>query len=380
MKDKAPRPEVEELSDLQWARLERGLWQRMDASPAEAGRVEEPGRGGGARWRLRGLAIGGALAMVAVLLLVVLLPGLEDGGGGRGSGSEAPARVVTRESATTVSFAEAAIEVAPRSALLMSGSAERGATIVLERGRAGFHVAPRQADRAFVVVAGNAMVRVVGTRFEVARQGEAVEVAVREGKVDVRYLGQVYRVAAGDRWSSPAAEETAGLLEVGAKAGADAGQDAADDAAAASEAEARAAAESRKAAERAVAERAQRAQRSSSKGTSPSAPPSEEGAVAAPPAASSEPETSAAETAALAAEFAAAARLESSAPQEALRRYQALARRDDRWGSNALYAAARLALDVGERERAATLARSYLRRFPRGLNAPDARALLEAMP
>jgi hypothetical protein len=79
-------------------------------------------------------------------------------------------------------------------------------------------------------------------------------------------------------------------------------------------------------------------------------------------------------------QFRAAAALESSAPREALRRYLELSRRDDRLGSNALFAAARLAFDIGERERGAELARAYLRRFPSGLNAPDARALLRAAP
>lgn len=362
MKDEPSRPEIEELSDLQWARIERGLWQRMDAAPAELDAAEagQPRRVRGAQpWRWRALALGAALAAAAVLVFT-LWPGR---GGSEGDESastglaahdrtDEPSRVVTRDSATTVSFADAAIEVQPRSALLLSGSRERGATIVLERGRAGFHVAPRQAQRPFVVVAGDAVVRVVGTRFEVARTGEDVTVAVQEGVVDVRYLGQVHQVTAGAQWRSPPVKAaTSTLLDAGAATLRDAG--AASDA----------------------APRGPDATKSAEPARPPARPraPREEQPAAPPPPAP-------AETSTLAAEFAAAAALESSSPQQALSRYLALAKRADRWGRNALFAAARLALDVGERARAAELARTYLRRFPDGPNAPDAQALLDSLP
>jgi TolA-binding protein len=74
--------------------------------------------------------------------------------------------------------------------------------------------------------------------------------------------------------------------------------------------------------------------------------------------------------------FEAAAALESSDPAAALRAYRALARGTGPWSANALYAAARLALDGGDRALARRLARAYLDRFPRGGNAADAAALL----
>lgn len=382
MKEKVKRPvvpDVEELSDLQWARIERGLWQRMDAAAAEGESPrddvdESPRRAGAAAatsprtWR-RHAAIGGAVAMAAALALWLVVRD-DVGGGGAAAHGEAPARVVTRDSATTVSFADAAIEVEPNSALLMSGGAERGATIVLERGRAGFHVAPRASSSTFTVVAGSAMVRVVGTRFEVARDGEAIEVAVREGEVDVRYLGQVHRVAAGDEWRSPEqvsvkpAVETAVLVDAGEEAP---GREAAEERA--------------EVAPEGPAPASRRRPRTSSSEVEEARPatpsPSE---IAAPAEREEQPAPTAREKAQLAAEFAAAARLESAAPKEAIRRYLALAKRDDSWGSNALFAAARLAHDVGEKERAEALAAAYLRRFPRGTNAPDARALLKSLP
>lgn len=362
MKEQAKRPEmpeVEELSDLQWARIERGLWQRMDAASSEGAAergdpsAADPRAGGSAttestgprRW-YRHAAIGGAMALAAAVALWLIV---RDGAGGEAeSSAEAPARVVTRDSATTVSFADAAIEVEPNSALLMSGGAERGATIVLERGRAGFHVAPRTSSSAFTVVAGSAVVRVVGTRFDVARDGEAIEVAVREGEVDVRYLGQVHRVAAGDEWRSPekAAVETAVLVDAGAEA----------------------------------SEAAEPADEPGSRDVVEPRPAQPKPPVVADVTTEKKAEPTAREKAQLAAEFAAAAKLESAAPNEAIRRYLALAKRDDSWGSNALFAAARLAHDVGEKERAAALAAAYLRRFPRGTNVPDARALLKSLP
>jgi TolA-binding protein len=384
VKEKARRPEVEELSDLEWARVERGLWQRMEAGDGARGEHERDvgadrvaAREGG--WR-RKAAFGGVVALAAAAMLVVWL-------GRRGAepaSTEAPARVVTRASATTVSFADAAIEVAPDSALLMSGGVERGATIVLERGRAGFHVAPRRQSAAFTVVAGSAVVRVVGTRFEVAREGEAIEVVVREGEVDVRYLGQVHRVSAGSQWRSPesaaAAVQQEPLLDGGAGSseGASDEPSARDEASASDEA---AAVQAAKKAERAR-ERARVAKREAAEEEAAEEAAAEKKAAEkkAAEAAAADAKAKSRELAQRAAGFAAAAKLESGSPAEAIRRYLELAKLDDQWGRNALYAAARLALDVGDKDRAAALARSYLSRFPDGSNAPDARALLKALP
>ena len=368
--NRSPIPEVEELSDLQWARIERGLWHRMDAAPlapedsahaeAAAGPMSSRARSA-RRWRF--VALGGAMAAAAVLLLA-LWPGGDGGrsglvatGADGGDRSDEPARVVTRASATTVSFADAAIEVRPNSALLMSGTAERGATIVLERGRAGFHVAPRSVRQPFVVVAGNALVRVVGTRFEVARNGEDVTVEVQEGVVDVRYLGQVHRVMAGSQWSSPAVKTTEETLLEGGGA-----NDAGDTSDAG-------------VADAPVASGGTSLPGDRSSSSSPAVKPKPALPKVGQPASPTPAETSA-----LSAEFEGAAQLESAAPQQAMHRYLELSQRSDRWGRNALFAAARLALDLGDRDRAAQLARSYLRRFPSGPNAPDARALLDSLP
>ncbi len=385
---------VEELSDLQWARVERGLWQRLDAETAEAAMDAARGAGDAEQaqaqrarrqrraWQIA--AIAGGLAAAAALALAVWPRGAAplislDEPAREGE----PARVVTSASATTVSFADAAIEVQPHSALLMSGSAERGATVVLESGRAGFHVAPREHRRPFVVMAGHAVVRVVGTRFEVARSGEVVSVKVREGIVDVRYLGELHQVIAGGEWHSQGASAPlqAAPLDAGAVDGDDGSG--AGDGSANGDANGERASEPRPAVKEPADDRAQRVREREA------AAAREREAAAArerETAAAREREAAAARaraeelTAARAAEFTAAAKLESSAPRQALERYLELAKQNDRWAQNALYAAARLALDVGQRARAAELAQAYLRRFPSGSNASDARALLEALP
>jgi hypothetical protein len=60
-----------------------------------------------------------------------------------------------------------------------------------------------------------------------------------------------------------------------------------------------------------------------------------------------------------------------------MRAYRRLAAGRGAWAANALYAAARLSLDRGDRTTASQLAHAYLARFPRGANAADARALLD---
>lgn len=350
-KERAEVPSVEELSDLQWARIERGLWAKLDVEVAQV--APAPSLRASSSWRVRGLAVGGVLALAAVAALVLFWRGPK----GVEELVEAPSRVMTRDSATTVSFADAAIEVSPQSAVLLSGGGERSAMVVLEAGRAGFRVAPRK--RPFLVVAGHATVRVVGTHFSVARDGEVVEVEVQEGEVAVQYLGHVHQVIGGQSWSSTEVKPVvqAAVLRDGG-----------------------AAAQERVEAPAPQVERPREprvavpARREPVRSVKPSVQQEE-----APPAQEPTPvpatEDGEARTA-----FAAATRLESAAPRDALRRYLSLAKRDDRWGANALYAAARLSLDIGERAQAARLARAYLQRFPAGANAADARLLLEVNP
>ena len=68
---------------------------------------------------------------------------------------------------------------------------------------------------------------------------------------------------------------------------------------------------------------------------------------------------------------------EASDPSAALRIYRGLAREDGPWAENALYAQARLELELGHRANAQRLLHSYLDCHPAGANASDARSLFE---
>ncbi len=57
--------------------------------------------------------------------------------------------------------------------------------VVLDKGQAFFEVA-HDAERPFTVVAGEANVRVTGTKFDVRRDNEDIQIAVKEGRVEVR--------------------------------------------------------------------------------------------------------------------------------------------------------------------------------------------------
>jgi hypothetical protein len=74
-----------------------------------------------------------------------------------------------------------------------------------------------------------------------------------------------------------------------------------------------------------------------------------------------------------------AARMEASRPQAALAIYDQLAAGRGPWAANALFAQARLELELGHRERARRLLASYLARHPGGANAEDARQLLDRL-
>ena len=67
--------------------------------------------------------------------------------------------------------------------------------------------------------------------------------------------------------------------------------------------------------------------------------------------------------------------LEASRPDEALSIYRELAGGEGSWAMNALYAEARLELERGEKDSARKLFAEYLRRYPSGPNANDAREL-----
>lgn len=77
--------------------------------------------------------------------------------------------------------------------------------------------------------------------------------------------------------------------------------------------------------------------------------------------------------------FEQAASLERIDPQQALHIYRSLAAGRGPWAENALFAAGRLELERGRRTSAKRLLRRYVDRHPEGVNASDARALLDQL-
>ncbi|MBZ0235227.1 MAG: FecR family protein, partial [Deltaproteobacteria bacterium] len=184
------RPSVEVLPDITWARLERNLWAALDEAEVAA----TPPPSSPRRWTRYAIAAGLAVAAAAALLL--LWPS------GASRSHDLPSRVATAEAATTLSFGDAEITVAPESTVVLAGTPARGVDIVLEEGSAAFAVAPRKGRPPFVVHAGAVDIRVVGTRFTVTRSGDAARVEVTHGEVEVVAHGRRELLLAGGSWDS----------------------------------------------------------------------------------------------------------------------------------------------------------------------------------
>lgn len=131
----------------------------------------EPVRRPAARWRVRALVAAGGLLAACLALVVVALPG--------------SAYETQPGQSRQVALGDGSqITLAPGSRL-RAASRWRPRALSLERGEAFFVVA-RRDGQPFTVQAGDALVRVVGTRFNVHRgAGRAVRVEVEQGVVQV---------------------------------------------------------------------------------------------------------------------------------------------------------------------------------------------------
>jgi hypothetical protein len=230
------------------------------------------------------------------------------------------ARIATTDAPTETTLGESVVVLAAHSEVNVSGSDAAGWRVRLEDGQVDCEVAPRRGRPPFVVQAGATQVTVVGTRFSVARRGDMATVSVTEGKVQVDSGDSHVLLGPGESWSKPGAS----ALDPSEDEPEPALEPEADD---------------------------------------------PESAVAPAPAGKVLPRARQ--------RFDRAARLESKNPRAALGIYRELARGKGPWAANALYAEARLELELGHTERGERLLRRYLERHPRGLNAPDVRELLE---
>lgn len=362
-------PPVDALPELSWARIERGLWARLDGT----GPVAVPTRD--RRW----LWIAAPIAAAAVLVVIVIS---RDAGTTRDTRTARtdgvptasrgePARIVSGAGPTSVTFGDAHLTLEPETAIVMSRDAA-ARSAVLERGAASFAIAPR-AGRTFVVVAGDTRVRVIGTQFRVARLGEHATVDVEHGLVEVTYQGISTRVGPGQHWRSqrptevgatktahsqpPPARDDAPPADPDAPP-AQAGDDSAATSSPVADDPQPAAGRTR------AATTATRDTRTATTAAADARAATRD-ARAAKQAAADRDRT----------EYERLARLESRDAAAAIDGYLALSRGNGAWAANALYAAGRLAADRGD-TRAATFLSIYLRRFPKGANAVDARDLL----
>src|SRR5690349_2950967 len=137
---KLGRPAVDDMSDVSWARVERGVFARLDGAGTVTSAVatREYGKSQRRSWAWYAAPL---VAAAAAVLLVVATRGGSNGASGPLAQSE-PARVVSGSSPSAVSFGDAHITLDADSALEMVGSAAQP-TALLERGAAWFSVAPR---------------------------------------------------------------------------------------------------------------------------------------------------------------------------------------------------------------------------------------------
>lgn len=342
-------PPVEPMSDVAWSRVERGLWLRMDAAETTA-RIDHPAPAS-RRW----LMVAAPLVAAAATMAIVI--------GTRTSTQEVavadePARVVSRSAPSSVSFGDSHVELDADTAVVMNH--ENGQPIVLlERGAAWFTVAPRRQRPEFVVRAGDATVRVVGTRFRVARSEERIVVDVARGLVDVQFRGGVVAVGENQRWSSESPGATSAI----------AGTLSSVDLVEAAEPTSALSADPTATLEPA---------RTPAESKPTTAKPIPKLDAKVEPKLDAEPKLGGPHAADLdrdRTEYERLAALEPNHPAAALTGYMALARGTSRWADLALFAAARLAVDRHDR-RAETLLGIYLQRFPSGANATDAKQLL----
>lgn len=321
---------VEQLPDVSWQRIERKLFAQLASG---APRAIAPVRAGGVRRRTWLIAGGVALAAAAAALLLVTLRG-----GGEGArraeqpDARSPSRIATAEAPSAVSVGDVSLEIAPHSAILVDDDRERGVLFVLERGEATFRVAPVGDRPPVVVQAGDVRIEVVGTAFAVSREGDSARVVVYEGVVVLVQKGERSQLGPGSVW--PAAPVQGAVDEEPVAPPAD---------------------PEPAPVEPAGAPRVKK-------------PPADRGRAATPLDA---PRLTDKDS------YNNAHKIERSDPDRARALYAELVRRGGVYAPLALYSHALLEDSLGNKSAARKLLRQYLARYPDGLNAVDARELLE---
>jgi transmembrane sensor len=189
---RTPPPEVHQ-ADAAWRRLRRGLDDRRAAR---------------SRWRLL-LVPTATLVAAAAVAAVWYVRRAPDAGA---EATIAAGRAFeSRASAVALALPDGVhVDMEPHSRVAVEEVTPHQIRVGLGHGQALFDVEPHH-QRRFIVDVGGVEVRVVGTRFRVARLADGdgdddnarVEVSVERGIVEVASGGEVHRLRAGERYSAP---------------------------------------------------------------------------------------------------------------------------------------------------------------------------------
>ena len=139
--DKLGPPPVEPMSDVTWARVERGLWSRIDSGATDE--LPAPRR----RWLWVAVPAFAVAAIALLLLATGVFSARDDAPVMSVVEPMEPSRVVAGAAPSTVSFGDAHIDLAAQSAIVMTREGD-SPSVLLERGSATFAVAPRNARAA----------------------------------------------------------------------------------------------------------------------------------------------------------------------------------------------------------------------------------------
>ncbi len=384
--DPIKKIEVEPLSEPRWAKIEKSIFaqlehEQLDREPAPKMVSQPPQRA----WRWRpavALVMAGAMAAaVGALATKTMFTSPVS------PVASAPSRVVTGSSDSHIALGESDVGVAPESAVLVSGDDERGIMVVVDRGKVDCEVAPRKGRPPFLVQAGDVRVKVVGTRFTVARdaQGGGAHVLVAHGIVEVTTHGQTTTLHDGESW--PAAPTAQTPTSVAPEAPSTVTQT--DPPAPRTTARPRSkSVPLPKTASMKTRPLPIAADPAAQTAALPPPPPAAAPPAASPPSLNLPPPPTTPAPALVAPPppptpgptaqgmYEAAAQLEAQNPDGALTTYKKIAGGGGPWAANALFAAGRLQAHRGRNGDAARLLDEYLARFPNGANAADARELL----